>query len=143
MRSGNVCQSPRLAMLLVLRRLSLPAYARKSALRHLTPVRCFFAPVQAPKFARHSARSLNLLTNESRADQREKLHDETGELAGGQALPFFINDHEPRSPTVRLTAGLLPAGPRRTMPFSGTVHFPVLRTEVEYCKLEWAAMNAH
>jgi len=33
--------------------------------------------------------------NESRADEREKLHDETGELAGGQALPFFSQIHVP------------------------------------------------
>jgi hypothetical protein len=40
--------------------------------------------------ARHSPRSLNLLTNESRADQREKLHDETGELAGGPSSPLIL-----------------------------------------------------
>jgi hypothetical protein len=40
--------------------------------------------------ARYLPRSLNLLTNESRADKREKLHDETGEQAGGSSSPFFL-----------------------------------------------------
>jgi hypothetical protein len=40
--------------------------------------------------ARYLPRSLNLLTNESRADEREKLHDETGEQAGGSSSPFFL-----------------------------------------------------
>jgi hypothetical protein len=40
--------------------------------------------------ARYSPRSLNLLTDESRADEREKLHDETGEQAGGAKLSLFF-----------------------------------------------------
>jgi hypothetical protein len=42
------------------------------------------------RIARHSPRSLNLFANESRADEREKLHDETGEQAGGPSSPFFL-----------------------------------------------------
>ena len=41
--------------------------------------------------ARYLPRSLNLLTNESRADKREKLHDATGEQAGGSSSPFLVN----------------------------------------------------
>ena len=43
-----------------------------------------------PEIARYSPRSRNLLTVESRADLRERLHDDGGARSGGQALPFFV-----------------------------------------------------
>jgi len=52
--SGNIGASPpRLVTLPVMRRLSLPAHARKALLRHLTSRlgAYFFVSVQAPKLA--------------------------------------------------------------------------------------------
>src|SRR5262245_16054701 len=84
-----------------------PDAAHKALLRHLTsPVRCLFLfPLshltdfcvtfqQRGEFivwnlwiARHSPRSLNLLADESRAEQRERR--DGGSWSGGPSSPFF------------------------------------------------------
>src|SRR6476659_9021573 len=65
--------------------------------------------------ARYLPRSLNLLTNEIARRQEGKAARRDGGAGRGVKLSLFlrrssrIRKHQPRSPTVRLTAGLPPA----------------------------------
>ena|SRR6476646_7992723 len=64
--------------------------------------------------ARYLPRSLNLLTNEIARRQEGKAARRDGGAGRGVKLSLFLDSslirkHQPRSPTVRLTAGLLPA----------------------------------
>jgi hypothetical protein len=54
--------------------------------------------------ARHSPPSLNLLANESRADEREKLHDESGGAGRGPSSPFFCEMVFPASAALEAKA---------------------------------------
>ena len=51
--------------------------------------------------ARHLPCSPNLFTNESRADQREKLHDEDGGAGRGASSPFFCEMVFPASTSMK------------------------------------------